>query len=274
MWLKVMEKMEVSLSLLLPSVWQGHCECNFKLYTCCSMCSPPIMEEVPPPLVCPTYSTCAWHCTWVALLHLTLTVIITETQHFSLHELIELIQIDWDIQEENTVIYKNVFKSEALFPQSANITLLYSTSRATAWRPYGIIQYDCQAVATKEKKNLSPHTQRKQHLSTVGSHQVKHLFISCCVTHWVHPQFKPINSFNWLSPFPRDCTFFALYAAPIVQLTPRCRSPTGWESWLEMVREERKTCHRHVFLVKAAKNHILTSNHRFALWTDSLCGLN
>lgn len=47
-------------------VWQ-RCY-DFRLYTCCSMCSPPSREEVPPLIARPTYSTCAWHCTWMALL--------------------------------------------------------------------------------------------------------------------------------------------------------------------------------------------------------------
>lgn len=55
-WLRVTDKMLVSLSLLCHlSVWERCCNCNFKLSTCWSVCSPPITEQLPPLTVCPTY---------------------------------------------------------------------------------------------------------------------------------------------------------------------------------------------------------------------------
>lgn len=49
-------------------------------------------------------------------------------------------------------------------------------------KPSGHHPYDRQAEASRNIMNLSPHAQSEPHLSTLGSYQVSHLVISCCVT--------------------------------------------------------------------------------------------
>lgn len=48
----------------------------------------------------------------------------------------------------------------------------------------------------------------------------------------IHPYFKPINYFNWLSP--SQWLYFSLKAALIVRLAPKGWQLTGWEICLQI----------------------------------------
>lgn len=113
--------------------------------------------------------------------------------------------------------YLNI-PEERLSHQSICCTLSYSSQML-----YVIFTYDWQTLATRKIMNLSPHTQSEPHLSTLGSYQVKHLFISFCVT-----QARCTHNLNQStsligSPLLHDCTLFPLYAALIAQVTPAGR---------------------------------------------------